>query len=225
MKKIQISDALFPFLRAVKENNNTKWLHLHDDLYREERKLFTDFVDAILDELKKLNPELFGELEAKKCLFRFNRDVRFGHDKSPYKTNFSAVFALEGKKSPYAKFYVSLEPDGKSFIGGGLYYPDASVLKKIRNFMLSHRKTYQNIISQPDFLKIFGSVQGESTKTMPRGFDKSHPAEKIIRMKAWYVGVNLSDKEVMNGDMVKKTIEFYKKIQTFLELLNKAVES
>lgn len=75
------------FLEAVKQNNSTEWLHIHWDLYQQEKKRFLQFNDAFLQEAKKLNPVL-EDLEIKDCIYRFNKDLRFSKNGKPYKENF-----------------------------------------------------------------------------------------------------------------------------------------
>ena len=75
------------FLEAVKENNNTTWLHTYRDLYQNEKKKFSDFVQHVLDSLILLNPDFEG-LTPKDCIFRFNKDIRFAKDTKPYKEHF-----------------------------------------------------------------------------------------------------------------------------------------
>lgn len=101
------------FLAAVRENNNTEWLHTYWDLYQQEKKRFEQLVASFLEKTKKLNPDR-GSLTPKDCIFRFNKDLRFSKDGKPYKENFGAVFAFGGKKSDFPCFYFHLAP-GTSF--------------------------------------------------------------------------------------------------------------
>jgi uncharacterized protein (TIGR02453 family) len=72
-------------------------------------------------------------LEAKSCIFRINRDIRFTNDKSPYKSNFGAFIVRGGKKNgdKFAGYYFHIEPE-KSIIAGGAYMPPAPWLSAIR---------------------------------------------------------------------------------------------
>ena len=72
-------------------------------------------------------------LEVKSCVYRFNRDIRFSNDKSPYKTHFGAFMVRGGKKNgdKLAGYYFHIEP-GKSIIAGGAYMPPAPWLSAIR---------------------------------------------------------------------------------------------
>ena len=56
-------------------------------------------------------------LEAKSCVYRFNRDIRFSNDKSPYKSHFGAFIVKGGKKNgdKYAGYYFHIEPGAKAF--------------------------------------------------------------------------------------------------------------
>jgi len=148
------------FLESVKENNNTQWLHTYRDLYHQEKDRFADFIKKLLDQLKPLNQD-FKDLEPKDCIFRFNRDIRFSHDKSPYKEHFGAVIAPGGKKSDLPCLYVHLEPGNKSMIAGGLYLPPTPVIHHVRKSISKHFKERNKIINNPEFKKTYGEVQGK----------------------------------------------------------------
>ncbi|MFN4932504.1 MAG: DUF2461 family protein, partial [Bacteroidota bacterium] len=94
--------------------------------YLSAKSSFIEVIGGIIEQLAKKSTDYSG-IEASKCIFRINRDVRFSHNKSPYKTNFGASINTYGKKSFKAGLYVHLEP-GLSFIGGGCYQPPAEIL-------------------------------------------------------------------------------------------------
>lgn len=82
-----ITEVTLRFLEAIAKNNNTEWMHTHIDLYRQERKNFELFITKRIDALGKIDPQI-EEIPVKECLFRFNKDIRFSKDKSPYKLSF-----------------------------------------------------------------------------------------------------------------------------------------
>ena len=83
-----ILDRLLPWRKKAASNY---------DILREE---FLALVTALIAELGKFDPAV-KYCNPKKALFRINRDVRFAHDKSPYKTRFSAaVTSLTGSTEP-----------------------------------------------------------------------------------------------------------------------------
>ena len=79
------------------------------------------------------------------CIFRIFRDVRFSKDKQPYKNNFGAYISHGGRKSPYAGYYLHIEPDN-SFLGGGVYCPQPEELKSVRESIISNPEVYKAII-------------------------------------------------------------------------------
>ena len=79
-----ISKVTLAFLKAVKENNNLDWMNKNRDLYHMERDNFFDFAKKLIEKTCMLDKNI-GKLEVKDATFRFNRDIRFIKDKSPYK--------------------------------------------------------------------------------------------------------------------------------------------
>ena len=94
--------ALLQFLEGLAENNNRPWF-LHNkpayDILREE---FLELVTQVIAELGKFDAQV-KFCNPKKAMFRINRDVRFAHDKSPYKTHFSAAIANPADHLPAAR--------------------------------------------------------------------------------------------------------------------------
>src|ERR1051325_4115843 len=121
-----LQSSTVKFLKALKKNNNKPWFDAHRKQYEAAKIDFENFIQSVLDKHSRNDADL-KELEAKKCIFRINRDVRFSKDKSPYKTNFGASMDKGGRKSGLAGYYFHLQP-GKSFLGGGLWMPEQNAL-------------------------------------------------------------------------------------------------
>ncbi len=118
------------FLSLLKENNNKPWFDAHRPQYEAAKIDFQNFIQLVIDDLQRTDTTITGTT-ARECLFRINRDIRFSNDKTPYKTNMGASIKRGGRKSGFAGYYFHVEP-GKSFIGGGLWLPDAAALKAVR---------------------------------------------------------------------------------------------
>jgi uncharacterized protein (DUF2461 family) len=84
------------------------------------------FLDDLIKEMSGFDEEL-GKLMQKISVQNLQRYPIF-KDKSPYKTNFGASLGM-GKGSQKGGYYLHLEP-GKSFLAGGIYMPESSVLKE-----------------------------------------------------------------------------------------------
>ncbi|MEM1370834.1 MAG: DUF2461 domain-containing protein, partial [Pseudomonadota bacterium] len=88
--------AAFTFLRRLAINNNREWFNDNKTIYKSELEAP---MQALLEELSSRLTQLPIPLSGgPKTMFRINRDVRFSNDKSPYKTNVSAVLTPTGTK-------------------------------------------------------------------------------------------------------------------------------
>jgi uncharacterized protein (TIGR02453 family) len=94
-----LSPVTLKFLEAVKINNNTTRMHTHRDLYLQEKNRYFALIDSLLAQMKKIDKNLH-EMTTEECIYRFNKDIRFSKDKSPYKIHFGAFMSPGGRKSP-----------------------------------------------------------------------------------------------------------------------------
>lgn len=63
-------------------------------------------LEEIITKIKTFDKRISPEINAKKCMFRIYRDVRFSKDKRPYKNNLGASVNPKGKKTfPQATTY------------------------------------------------------------------------------------------------------------------------
>ena len=89
MPKRHFTKATFTFLSQLDANNNRAWFDEHRQTYEDVvRTPALDFIDAMADDIHALSPHFIAS--AKKVggsLMRVHRDVRFGRDKRPFKTN------------------------------------------------------------------------------------------------------------------------------------------
>jgi len=177
-----------------------------------------------MDDFERKELTIAGQM-AKDCLFRINRDVRFSKDKSPYKTNFGASIKQGGKKSNFAGYYFHCEP-GSSFVGGGLWMPDNTTLKKVRQEIDYSWNEFQAIINEPNFKAIYGDVYkgGEiSLATNPKGYEKDNPAIEYLKLKSFIAEAKLSDEELTQATLHKKTVAAFEALQPFVAFINRAL--
>ena len=82
------------FLAELAVNNNKEWFDANRDRYQACRDRFVAFSTEYIARLTKIDPTLEG-LQPKDCIWRIYRDIRFSHDKRPYKEWFG-VFPAAG---------------------------------------------------------------------------------------------------------------------------------
>jgi uncharacterized protein (TIGR02453 family) len=225
-KKLKmLQPSTLKFLKDLAKNNNKEWFDANRNKYETARQNFIDLADVIIKGLSKKDKDL-GTLEAKKCLFRINRDVRFSKDKSPYKTNLGASFEKGGRISPYAGYYLHIEPGNKSFLAGGVWQPEAERIKKIRQEVDYNWNDLKKIITGKKFASTFGDLEKTKDTCLirePKGYEKDNPAIDYIKLKSWIVSAPLSDAEVTDKGLSKKIIAGFETMKPFIDFLNQAL--
>ena len=181
-----------------------------------------DFISVLILELNKMEPEI-KNIEPKDCVFRINRDIRFSKDKSPYKTNMGAYIAPGGKKSMKPGYYLHLEP-GSSFAAGGLYMPPSPELKAVRTEIFENPEEYLSIVQNPEFVKIFGEVEGEKLKTAPKGFPKEDKNIDLIKLKSYTVMHKMNETSLSSPNALGELMHVYKTMQALNRFLMGALE-
>ncbi len=214
--------CILTFLQQLQTNNNKAWMDAHRDDYQTARESFIELITHLLGGLEPEDEGLRG-LDPKKCIFRLNRDIRFSKDKSPYKTNFGAALSEGGRKSGNAAYYLHLQPNDESFIGGGVYQPPSEVLAKVRQEIDYNASELRTLALAPDFKEYFGEIQGDSLKRAPKGYDPEHPNIALLKLKDYIVLRKLTDKEVTDERFPGQALAIFKTMVPFVHYLNVAV--
>lgn len=177
---------LFRFLEELRLNNCKPWLDANRERYERLRALWLEDFDRLLRAVAQWEPAA-GNYTARESVYRFNRDIRFSTDKSPYKLFFSGALGPYGKKSEMAGYYVHLGLPAmyESGLYGGLYCPDSATLRKIRRAIVDNIEEFEMIVGNPHLAAAFPGWCGERLKTVPKGWDKDHPHAELLRLKEY----------------------------------------
>jgi uncharacterized protein (TIGR02453 family) len=215
-----IKKSTLDFLTAVKCNNNRDWFNANRSLYSVARDNFESFVQEIIDRIILFDPIMKG-LEAKSCVYRINRDIRFSNDKSPYKSHFGAFIVRGGKKNgdKFAGYYFHVEP-GKSIMAGGAYTPPTPWLSAIREKISEQPDEFIKITKSKEFIKYFGSIDGEKLKSAPKGYAPDHPHIDLLKFKSYLVVNEASDKLVLSNNYMDHVVSVFKAMKPLNDYLN-----
>ncbi len=211
------------FLQELSENNNREWFQKNKKRYDESREKVLFITDVLINEIRKFDSEI-PLLEPKDCLFRIFRDVRFSHDKSPYKSNFGSFIAKGGRKSSYAGYYFHIEPEG-SFIGGGIYMPAAESLKAIRDYIAENGEEFSGLINNAKFKKVFPEMMDDKLKTAPKGYSPDHEFIDLLRYKSFAFSSRISLSEILADTYIEQLVHSFKILQPVNRFLNDALEN
>ncbi len=217
-----LHQSTLDFLTQLKENNNRDWFIANKKVYEQAKTDFVVFVEKLIAEMEKFDPSLI-DLEAKKCLFRINRDVRFSKDKSPYKINFSAVMSAKGKNIQGSCYYLHLQP-GASFVAGGYWMPEPEHLKAIRQEIDYRSADFKKIITDKEFVSVYGTLsEEEKLKNAPKEYTKDHPEIELLKLKSFTASSKLNDSLFFSTDPAIKLAQAFKVLQPFNQFLDQAI--
>ena len=220
-----LQPSTIKFLKDLKKNNSKEWFDKNRKVYEAAKEDFASLVNNVINQFGKKDASI-ATLTAKDCMFRINRDVRFSKDKSPYKTNLGAAFTKGGKKAIVAGYYFHCEP-GQAFVGGGLWMPDADVVKKVRQEIDYSFDEFSKIIKNKKFIAQYKNLEitDETSLTRePKGYEKNNPAIQFIKLKSWLAMSSLTDAELTDKNLTKKIVAAFEALQPLIEFLNRGIE-
>lgn len=181
------------FLSELSENNQRAWMAMNKPRYDILRKEFLELTSALIDGLKHIDPAIANTNPAK-AIFRINRDIRFSHDKSPYKTTFSASVVPDGRKKPSEgggpAYYFQFNAQGILLFAVGEYMPPTHRLKQIRDQLISDGDGFLMAINKAAFRSHFPEMlsEGQLVK-VPRTYPADHSMGEWLKYKN-FIAVN-----------------------------------
>lgn len=213
------------FLSNLKSNNNRDWFLDNRSSYEDAKADFTNYIDSLVVGIKKFDKSIAHQ-EAKNCVFRINRDIRFSKDKSPYKLYFGAHITSASKKTELhsrAGYYIHIEP-GKSMLAGGAYCPPGPWLKAIRSEIDHNSTEFKKILSGKDFKNYFGEIEGEKLVSAPKEYFKENPNIELLKYKSYLAVHKLPDELLLSKTFTNHSIEVFKVLKPFSDFLNRSLD-
>ena len=221
-----LQKSTLTFLKNLEKNNVKDWFDANRKTYDAARADFINLVAEILKQHSKKDDDI-APLQPKDCVFRINRDIRFSKDKTPYKNNFSAGFTRGGKKSPYAGYYLQIEPGNKSMIGGGLWAPEADNLKKVRQEIDYSFDEFTSLVKNKAFENMYGDLYKDKEVLLsrpPKGYNDDNKAIEYLKLKSFIAMKTLKDDELTDEHLVTTIVKSLAALQPLLRFINAAIE-
>jgi len=175
------------FWKALARHQDRDWFKEHKSRYEED---WVHPLEALLLDVRAgLAPSYArGALEEPK-VFRIYRDVRFGKDKSPFKTNISGTISLRGNGGTMDKpVALYLQLGAETFAAAGHYQLQPEPLAKFRRAVADPTRG-------PELAKLVRSLEKKGfvidaaarLVRVPRGFDADHPLADLLKLKGLVV--------------------------------------
>jgi len=209
------------FLKGLRENNTREWFEANRKGYEAAKAEFEGMLNGLIPAIYSFDPEI-GTITAKDCVFRIYRDVRFGKDKSPYKTNMGGFICKGGRKGPYAGYYVHVEP-GNSMLAGGIYMPAPEVLKKARQEVYYHAEEFKGILNGAAFKKTFRVMEEDKLSRPPKDFPADFKDIELLKYKSYTVMHAMTDETVVGKNLQDYMLKVFKVMQPFNGFINRGL--
>ena len=152
------------FYEGLEADNSKSYWTSHKAVYTEQ-------VLRPMEELAEAQAPEFGEAK----IFRPYRDVRFSHDKTPYKTHIGAVIGETG--------YIQFSADGLA-AGAGMWQLEPPRLARYRAAVADDGSggELSDIVAALEKAGI--EIHGHGAlKSAPRGYSTDHPRIGLLRYK------------------------------------------
>lgn len=214
-----LSHHSLQFLRNLEQNNNREWFHANRKDYEHIKVEFENLCQEILTGVTQFQENLLNT-SVKSCILRINRDIRFSADKSPYKKYVAAGFGPGGKSSGKVDFYLHIQPNNESFLGGGMWAPTGTQLASFRQEIDYSPHIIKGIIEADTFRNYFDEIHGEKVKKMPKGYSVEHPDIELLKFKQLFFVHKYSDDVVMNKNFAAEVINGCRILKPYLDYIN-----
>lgn len=200
----------FSFLKDLNAHNEREWFHANKPRFEEHvREPASRLIIEFGPHLKKISPHFNADPRpVGGSMFRIHRDVRFSHDKRPYKTHTGIQFRHDRGKDAHAPgFYLHIEP-GNCFAAIGSWHPEAAALRSIREAIVEHPEEWRRAIGGRPFCDRFDLV-GDALKRPPRGFDPEHPLIEDLKRKDFIATTPITQKSLTHADFPRGLAKAY----------------
>lgn len=210
------------FLRALAFHQEKAWFEANRALYEQDVRAPLEALIVTLSEgFTQAGLPLRGDARS---IFRLHRDVRFGKDKRPYKTNAGAVLTRTGTKASPGLFYIHIDPEG-CFAAAGFYRPEPPELAALRTAIRDRPEDFRGVLAE---LAAAGLQlgDGDPLTRLPKGFEGVSDSElgAAIRSRSLVVRRTIAAGALGTPELVSALLAFGREAEPLLRFGWKALE-
>ena len=203
MKSSSNISEVLAFLRQLAINNDRTWFKAHKDTYDVLRGAWEQDMERLIALVADFFPDVRG-LAVKDCVYRIYRDIRFSHDKSPYKTYFSGVIGKGGRHTLQSSYYVH-------------------ILDQLRGLIDAEPEEFLAIVNHPDITSRY-EWMSQTLKNVPKDYPKDHPLAQYFKMKEYLLVKRVDENYFDCDDWVERVADDLQPLKPLHDFLNYVFE-
>jgi len=199
------------FLRELARHNDRSWFVPRKHVYeRDVLQPMQQLVMELSERFERKRIPLHGDV--RRSIFRIYRDVRFTHNKLPYKTHGAAYLSPDGGRHTPGGLYVHVAPKG-AFLSLAFYDLHPALLRRWRVAMDEDPKAFTAVIRQLSRAKlriIPPDEEEDALRRMPRGFAHlaQTPLGPYFRLRHFLVHDDLDAGTLGSRRLVDRAVTF-----------------
>ena len=217
MKSASNMHEILAFLRQLAINNDRTWFKAHKHTYDALRGAWEQDMERLIALVATFDTQARG-LAIKDCVYRIYRDIRFSHDKSPYKTYFSGVIGKGGRHTVQSCYYVHFGVN-EMMLCGGIWWPEKAILDQLRGLIDAEPEEFLAIVQNPDITSRY-QWMSKSLKTMPKGYPADHPMAQYLKMKEYLLVKRVDEDYFDCEDWVERVASDLQPLKPLHDFLN-----
>lgn len=217
------TEDFLDFFKDLSRNNTREWFHENKKRYEQSVKNpFLNFLEDLFEEIKRHDKEF--KVEARDCIARINRDIRFSKDKTPYNLHCTAFAGRGGKKNKEIPGIFLRFGPSETGIMGGCYMPNKDQLLAIRRTISRDILKFRKLIGAKKFQSQFGTIIGEEHKRIPPEFKAVYSKEPLIAKKQFYYMAQREPELILSKDLLGEVMGYWHAARPVNDYLIKAIQ-
>lgn len=217
MKSASNIHEVLAFLRQLAINNDRTWFKANKERYDAMRRPWEQDMERLIALVADYDAQARG-LTVKDSVFRIYRDIRFSHDKRPYKTYFSGVIGKGGRHAVQSCYYAHFGVE-QLMLCGGVWWPEKAVLDQLRGLIDAEPEEFLAIVNNPAITSRY-QWMSSTLKTMPKGYPKDHPLAEYLKMKEYTLVMYLGEDYFDCDDWVERVAADLQPLKPLHDFLN-----
>lgn len=206
----------FRFFEELAANNNRDWFMANKPRWEAIKAEFTELTADVIADLGKYDPSI-ANLDAKRCVYRIYRDLRFSHDKRPYKTHVAFFLAADIHRCGVPGYYLQIGQEdygleGNCNLGGGIFMPPRDTLAAIRQEIFYNTEEFLDIMHEKEYKRYYGDTffTNKLLSRVPKGYPADWEYADLLKYTDYTVNHNVDPAKVTAPDFKDYIVKVFR---------------